>query len=322
MTEPTVIDGQAEEVGTDLEVRSHEITLFRTDDPKEIVQRATELAEVLAKVLRDQKLTTAISGREHVRVEGWTFCGTMLGVFPVCTWSRPVENGWEARVEARTRDGAVVGAAEAQCLRTETKWKTRDDYAVRSMAQTRAVSKAMRLPLGFVVSLAGFDATPAEEMDTASGNPEAAAARTTAPEQKQPPFDVAKDLLPGAITGDRYNARIAEALQGIDPSVDWTDVMAQAVQGVWSSKGNWRELDQAERLVFWTRLANTVEWIIQTSKGSDLVSPEVIVAGFAWGFEGVLVELTSKPSDAALTAEQQEQLRRLEEEADAAEATS
>jgi hypothetical protein len=32
------------------------------------------------------------------------------------------------------------------------------------MAQTRATSKALRQPLGFVVTLAGFNATPAEEM--------------------------------------------------------------------------------------------------------------------------------------------------------------
>ena len=32
------------------------------------------------------------------------------------------------------------------------------------MAQTRATSKALRQPLGFVITLAGFDPTPAEEM--------------------------------------------------------------------------------------------------------------------------------------------------------------
>lgn len=90
--------------------------------------------------------------------------GTMLGVFPVVEWTRPVQDGWEARVEARTLAGQVVGAAEAECLRSEKQWKSRDDYALRSMAQTRAVSKALRGPLGFVVTLAGFEATPAEEM--------------------------------------------------------------------------------------------------------------------------------------------------------------
>jgi hypothetical protein len=88
----------------------------------------------------------------------------MLGVFPVCVWTRQMEDGWEARVEARTRAGEIVGAAEAECLRSEKTWANRDDYALRSMAQTRATSKALRQPLGFVMQLAGFNPTPAEEM--------------------------------------------------------------------------------------------------------------------------------------------------------------
>jgi hypothetical protein len=88
----------------------------------------------------------------------------MLGVVPVVEWTRKTDTGWEARVEARTLDGRVVGAAEAMCTRDERTWKSRDDYAIRSMAQTRATSKALRQPLGFVVTLAGFEATPDEEM--------------------------------------------------------------------------------------------------------------------------------------------------------------
>ena len=162
MTETEIIH-DAEIVGEEIVPATHG-TLFRTDDPVQIIEQASAVADALARVLRDRKLTTNIQGREHVRVEGWTLLGTMLGVFPVVEWTRPVADGWEARVEAKTRDGAVVGAAEAECLRTERTWKTRDDYAIRSMAQTRAVSKALRGPLGFVVTLAGYEATPAEEM--------------------------------------------------------------------------------------------------------------------------------------------------------------
>jgi hypothetical protein len=91
----------------------------------------------------------------------------MLGVFPICVWSRPTDNGWEARVEARTLAGALVGAAEASCTRDEPNWRDKPDYALRSMAQTRSTSKALRLPLGFVVALAGYEATPAEEAEVA-----------------------------------------------------------------------------------------------------------------------------------------------------------
>ena len=192
MSEAEIIH-DAEVIGTELEPVAHG-TLFRTDDPVEIVRRASETASALADVLRKQKLTVNIQGREHVRVEGWTLLGTMLGVFPVCEWTRQLPDGWEARVEAKTRDGAVVGAAEAECLRTEKQWSSRDDYALRSMAQTRATSKALRQPLGFVVSLAGFDPTPAEEMPRdgagmSSGAPER---RVEGPKPLAPPRSWAK----------------------------------------------------------------------------------------------------------------------------------
>ncbi len=140
-------------------------SLFGTSDPVEVVAKASRVAEALKSVIIKQGLISKISGKEYPRCEAWTLLGTMLGVFPVLVWTRPVEGGWEARVEAKTRDGAVVGAAEAQCLKTERNWSNRDDFALRSMAQTRATAKALRMPLGFVMTLGGFQATPAEEMD-------------------------------------------------------------------------------------------------------------------------------------------------------------
>ena len=195
MSEAEIIH-DAEVIGTELEPVTHG-NLFRTDEPAEIIRRATETADALSQVLRDRKLTVNIQGRDHVKVEGWTLLGTMLGVFPVVEWTRPVDGGgWEARVEARTLAGSVVGAAEAECLRSEKEWgptpskgRPREDYALRSMAQTRAVSKALRGPLGFVVTLAGFDPTPAEEMPREGFTEER---RTEGPPPLKPPSSWAK----------------------------------------------------------------------------------------------------------------------------------
>ena len=148
----------------ELEVPSGTSSLWKADDYHGIVSEAAIVAKELGAVIKQQKLTAKISGRDHVLVEGWTLLGSLVGVFPIVTWTRQLEDGWEARVEARTRHGDLVGAAEAQCTRTERTWKNRDDYALRSMAQTRATSKALRMPLGFVIHLAGFSATPFEEM--------------------------------------------------------------------------------------------------------------------------------------------------------------
>ena len=146
------------------------------NDPAAMVEQATAQATQLAKIIDQQGLYATISGKQHVTVEGWTTLGAMLGVFPVVVWSRELtdkdgENlGWEARVEARTLAGQVVGAAEAECRRSERSWKSRDSYGLRSMAQTRATSKALRLPLGFIMAIAGYEATPNDEFDKGAIN--------------------------------------------------------------------------------------------------------------------------------------------------------
>jgi hypothetical protein len=196
MSAPEIIDGEAQEFET--EETTHELTvapaapatLFRTDDPVLVAQRASEVADALKDILKRQNLTTNIGGREHVRVEGWQTLGAMLGITPVCVWTRQIPKGWEARVEARTLDGRVIGAAEAMCTREERTWKNRDDYALRSMAQTRATSKALGSPLRFVVTLAGYDGTPAEEIPT-----------QRAPEPQAPPHEKPKE----AIDAERVN---------------------------------------------------------------------------------------------------------------------
>lgn len=166
-----VIEAEVVEPTTELTVAAeHPATLFRTDDPAEVLIRATEVADALQPVIERKKLFANIHGKKHITVEGWTTLGAMLGVTPVCLWTRQLDNGWEARVEARTLDGRVIGAAEAQCTRAEPMWKSRDDYALRSMAQTRATSKALGSVLRFVVTLAGYAGTPAEEMPRDGGH--------------------------------------------------------------------------------------------------------------------------------------------------------
>ncbi len=148
-----------------------EIVGLYPNDPALMVEKAREQAVVLEDIIDDRQLFTMIRRKKHVSVEGWTLLGAMLGVFPVVEWTHELfdseggNDGWEARVEARNLQGQLVGAAESECRRTEGTWKTRDSYALRSMAQTRATSKALRMPLGFVMTLAGYEGTPSEEFD-------------------------------------------------------------------------------------------------------------------------------------------------------------
>lgn len=168
-------------------VQSQELApagLFKTDDPVEVVERATRVADSLKDVISQRELYTMIQGKPHVRVEGWQLVGAMLGVTAVCVETVEVEGGWKATVEARTADGRVIGSASALCTKNEKRgpWKSADDYARLSMAQTRATSKALKGPLGFVISLAGYQTTPAEEMTFIEADPVAQVEPATPPE--------------------------------------------------------------------------------------------------------------------------------------------
>jgi hypothetical protein len=151
--------------------------LFDTNDPKRVMEKATEIADILKDVLVQRKLISKIGPKEYIQVEGWTALGALLGLSAITEWSRPLQApdgavlGWEAAVEVVNGRGVTVGRAEAQVMRTERNWARRDEYALRSMAQTRAMGKAFRMPLGWIAVLAGYEATPAEEMPTNSKVP-------------------------------------------------------------------------------------------------------------------------------------------------------
>src|SRR3954469_6559612 len=142
------------------------VTLFGTATPTVTLARMSECASALVDVVRNRRLSVRIQGREHLTVEAWTTLGALVGVYAVIESARVNEtgDGYVARAVAHTLDGRIVGAAEAECSRAERTWANRDPYALRSMAQTRAISRALRAPLGQIVVLAGYDPTPQEEM--------------------------------------------------------------------------------------------------------------------------------------------------------------
>jgi len=198
------------------------ITLFGTSDPTVALARMSELARSLVDVVRDRKLAVRISGREHLTAEAWTTLGGMLGVVPVVEWTRKLEDGtgWEARVEARTLDGRLVGAAESMCSRSETTWSKRDEYALRSMAQTRAISRALRAPLGQIVVLAGYEPAGADEIP---------------PDEPAPAEPVDKGRIPPELRPDREQSdelrELLTRLHQLDSGTDWP-ARARSIAGV------------------------------------------------------------------------------------------
>lgn len=137
-----------------------------------LVQGAREMANALADVIERQKLATPIQGRKYVKVEGWTTLGVMLGVVPREVGTVEQDGIYTATVElVRMNDGACISRASAECGSDDELdrygkpiWAARPRYARRSMAQTRATGKACRLAFSWIMALAGYEPTPAEEM--------------------------------------------------------------------------------------------------------------------------------------------------------------
>src|SRR5262245_38410285 len=142
-----------------------ELGVIQASHPKDVVERATEAADVLAKVIRSRKLSTNIKGREYVRCEGWTTLAAMLGCTPHEISVTEHDGTFTATVEMRRiTDGMAISRASAECGTDVTMWANRSRNARRSMALTRATGKACRLAFSWIMALAGYEVTPAEEM--------------------------------------------------------------------------------------------------------------------------------------------------------------
>lgn len=130
---------------------------------------ALTLAAELQKFVKDNKLTSNIQGKEFPNVEAWQFAGTLLGLSAMLESIEDKSDGnqikWNATVRiVDVRTNNEVGRGFATCSNKENAKKFFADYAICSMAQTRAVGKAYRLSLGWLMKAAGYEATPFEEM--------------------------------------------------------------------------------------------------------------------------------------------------------------
>lgn len=136
-------------------------------NPDELVSGASRVATTLARIIEEKKLYRMIGGKKYVFCDGWCTLGALIGIVPVEDWSRRLANeeGYESRVKlVRTRDGMEIGGASAECTYDEQNWEKRDSFALKSMSLTRATGKAFRLGFSWVMVLAGYAPTPAEEM--------------------------------------------------------------------------------------------------------------------------------------------------------------
>lgn len=163
---------------------------------RESLKAAGALAKEVAKIVKDNGLSRTFSkgGREHVSIEGWLTISRVNNEQPhaeVKDVKRDPETGVEvihARAWITNDKGTIVSEADGYCSTEEGNWNGKPFYARASMAQTRALGKAMRLRHAWVMVMAGFEATPAEEMDGVELEPVRNASRpkpTNAPQSTQ-----------------------------------------------------------------------------------------------------------------------------------------
>ena len=140
-----------------------------SQDPEQAYREAQRLVNVVASMCTGPGYLVNIRGKQYPKIEWWTSVSASLGLFPRVLYSKRIERedeiAYEAKVEVH-RNGQVIASGEAMCSNREDRWRNADEYAIKSMAITRASGKAYRIPLSFLAVMAGLEATPAEEIPT------------------------------------------------------------------------------------------------------------------------------------------------------------
>lgn len=138
--------------------------------PVHILAEAQRAAKALKEVIERKPRPVKFNGEHYLEFEDWQTVGQFYGYAVKTGEAVPVDilgvPGAKAVALLYDRTGTVVGGAEAYCLRDEGNWKTKPWFQLASMAQTRAGAKALRNRLAWVVVLAGYRPTPAEELPT------------------------------------------------------------------------------------------------------------------------------------------------------------
>jgi hypothetical protein len=159
--------------------------------PEAMVAEAALCANALLAAVRKNNWAQKFGGKEHLFFEAWSFLSSMYRVTPRIRETRLVQIGdvlgYEAFAEAfHIPSQTVISTAEAMCLNDEDNWSLRAEYEwkgpkdnrekvkigekpvplfqLRSMAQTRAMAKALKGPFSWVVAMAGYAPRPAEDM--------------------------------------------------------------------------------------------------------------------------------------------------------------
>jgi hypothetical protein len=199
-------------------------------DPEAVLEEAMRAAKALQKVISGKAKPVKFNGEIYLEFEDWQTCGRFYGITAKVEHTTLIQladgtRGYEAHAVALyVPTGQVVSAADAMCLNDEDKWSHRAKYEwvngvrtkmgmepvplfqLRSMAQTRACAKALRNVMAWVVVLAGYRPTPAEEMPDDARDRDGNGKAEDKSAKK-------KDVKPATITGEQQKDLIETAKQ-------------------------------------------------------------------------------------------------------------
>jgi hypothetical protein len=201
-------------------------------DTKALFRVATDIAHVCREIV--EKCVIEIAGRKYVRVEGWMALSVAGGTIASIREVKKTDDGIVAVAELRRQsDLAVLATAEGFVGHDEPDWyggkverldkranppvlktftlEKRAEHAIRSMAQTRAVSRVLRFGFAHVIVLidANLSTIPAEEVSNDDEPPRTVeptappkTSRETSPRKANPPAEKKEAAKEGAPAGE------------------------------------------------------------------------------------------------------------------------
>jgi hypothetical protein len=241
------------------------VDLSISREPQVVLAEARKAAEALRDVISKKPDPVMFNGQRYLELEDWTTCARFYGVTAKVRSTNFIQYGdvigFEASAEAIVMStGQVISSADAMCLNDEDKWSTRTKYEwqeqadgkkkkvkvgdvavplfqLRSMAQTRACAKVLRNVFSWVVVLAGYRPTPAEELNGQREQSQPAEPQTDLVSDAQRKRFFAK-VRSANIPDDVVKARLASYHYGstkeikklhYDALCDWADNFGKAI---------------------------------------------------------------------------------------------
>jgi hypothetical protein len=182
---------------TEIVVPDLALNLRMTREPQEIIKEAARAAKELYKEVARNNWAVNLGGKKpHIMFEGWALIATFYHVTArlVSGSMHQIQIGdafgFQCEGEAfHTPSQTVISTATAICLNDEDNWGLRTKYEkgdrgerrplkdesgnivmvqtpmhhLMSMAETRAKSRALRAPFSWVIAMAGYEPTAAED---------------------------------------------------------------------------------------------------------------------------------------------------------------